>query len=162
MGLGTLDTAADAAVIARAQTRKSRGRVPVVAGAAVALCCVLSACGNEQVEPGRAAAGLSTPIANPSALRAPSPSAVTARASCRHQTPGEVRARFLPQARRLRADASLLKLATRPPKRLRSASSSTSLAAAVYAVTRPAAERPHAFAACRTELRRFTAKKGSS
>jgi hypothetical protein len=85
-----------------------------------------------------------------------------ARANCRHSTPAAVRARFLPVARRHDAAADLLAVATDPPRRLRTGAPAAGLAAAVYAATRPIGERPRAFATCRIELRRVTAKKGSS
>jgi hypothetical protein len=85
-----------------------------------------------------------------------------ARSRCRHRTPAAIRARYLSGARRLGIDPALLKLASAPPARLRGAAPAAGLAAAVYAATRPVADRPWAFAGCRSELRRVTAKKGSS
>jgi hypothetical protein len=143
-----------------------------VAVVALASCCALSACGDAASE----GAGSAQPSVASSAVTTGRPSSpdvgqvsakrqVTAkrqaRARCRHHKPATIRARYLPVARRRGTDPELLRLASDPPARLRRPASAAGLAAAVYAATRPVAERPVAFAVCRVELRRVTAKKGS-
>jgi hypothetical protein len=81
--------------------------------------------------------------------------------ACRDRTPSTILHRYIDRAR-ARADHRLVRLAEHPPKAMRSGTREVALAAAVYASSRPTAERRVAYSVCSFELRRVLTKKGSS
>jgi hypothetical protein len=101
----------------------------------------------------------------------PAPSAATptakaamsaGRNACKGKSPATIRRAFLNRARHTGGDKHLLELAAHPSKALRQSPAYAGMAAALYASSRPKAQRRDAFAGCAFELRRVSKTKGSS
>ena len=160
MGRKMLGTAADAAVIGRAQTQTACGMRRTVA--ALTLCCAVVGCGGGHHEDRPQGSAL---VGADEATLKPSPQGRRAgREACRAVPVNRALSIYLARAKRSTSGATrttrraLIAQASAMPPSARRSSSAAPVAAALFALSQPKAMRSGAFQGCLSVLQKETSR----
>jgi hypothetical protein len=141
-----------------------RGVVRVAAAAAASLALAFAGCGGDdtpQSAEGTKPETQAAAQARAAAQKAKAAARKTGRQACEGMTPLEVAKKFRAPALRAGVSEGLARLATSPPARVLRSPGYPRLTAAVYAASRPVAERPYAAAGCVEALTQSSKRKAA-